>query len=378
MNLATIFRHAHVNPEKIAMVDGGLSTSYGEFAYWIAQTRDFLVRQELEPGTVAVLLSINRRLDFWAFALALRSLGLTTLSYFVHDSAPPDVYASLRARNISCIVTTLPVDPRPFGSPDRGFRLIRIPDGLFAGQQHGPLPQAPLTAIPEGGHIRLTSGTTGVSKKVLLTSNVIGAESLRRAAFWSISPESVVNAFHFAVWSGLGFFVPTAAWVVGASVVFADTPETQCASLAGCSHVFTTPAHLLELLRASGADSTVNTRMRLFVGAGSLPVAVYRAARATLTSRIYTVISSTEVGPWALTPIGKEEDLGAHVIHPTVEVQVVDEARNPVPSERIGAVRIRTNGITDYFEDDHHSAAFFRDGSFIPVILACSGPTGVL
>ena len=366
MNLETIFRHAHRDPEKIALVEHGVSTSYGEFAYWIGQARDFLAGQELETGTVAVLLSINRRLELWAFALALRSLGLTTLSYYVFDSAPPDVYASLRVRDISCIITTLSADPRPFGSADRGFKLIRIPEGLFAGKQHGPVPQIPTTAVPDGGHIRLTSGTTGASKKVLLTPAVISAESRRRAGFWSITPESVVNTFHFAIWSGLGFFVPSAAWAVGASVVFAELPETQRASLAGCTHAFTIPGHLLDLLRAPPGDGTVNDGMRLFVGAGSLPIAVYRAAREALTHRIYCVISSTEVGPWALTPIEREEDLGAHLIHPTMEVQVVDEASRPLPAGRTGAVRIRTNGITEYVEDNGASAAFFRDGFFYP------------
>jgi acyl-CoA synthetase (AMP-forming)/AMP-acid ligase II len=358
VNLETIFRHAHCNPERVAIYDRGHRISYGEFAFWIAEARQFLERQDLRDGSVAALVEIKCRTDGWAFAFALRSLGLTTISV-----GSPEVLNELGLRNLGCVITASRDDPLGIASADE-FKLIRIPEVLFLNRTTGPVPELPALIYSDGGHIRLTSGTTGTSKKVLLDPWVIAAESRRRGDYWSISPDSVVNVFGFALWTGLGFYGPCTAWTAGASVVFHQVPKTLRSSLDVSTHAFTTPQTVLDLLHSPAIETRRNEEMRLFVAGGALPHSVYSAARATLTPRIFTAISSTEVGPWALTPIGGSEDLASHIVHPSMEVQVVDDADKPLPAGQIGAVRVRINGITGYLDDPEASAAFFRDGYF--------------
>lgn len=372
MNLETIFWHAHLNPEKIAIYDRGHRFSYREFAFWIAEARRFLEQQNLRAGSVAALVEIKCYTDGWAFAFALRSLGLTTISV-----RSPELLNELGLRNLGCVITASRDEPLRIASADE-CKLIRIPEVLFPNRTAGPVPEVPATISSAGGHIRLTSGTTGASKKVLIHPSVMVAESLRRADFWSIAPNSVANAFSFAMWTGLGFFVPCSAWAVGASVVFHQVLGTLRSSLDVSTHVFTTPQTVLDLLRSRAMETHRNQDLRLFVGAAALPLAAYSAARTDLTPRIFTVISSTEVGPWALTPIERPEDLGSHLIHPTMEVQVVDDAGKPLPAGQIGAIRVRTNGITRYLDDPEASAAFFRSGYFYSGDLGKFRPDGRL
>src|SRR5579871_724746 len=78
MIIEDIFRYAHSTPEKIALWDRGQAVTYAEFAYWIGHARDELLKHDLRPGTIAVLMELPCRLDGWVFDIALRSLGHTT------------------------------------------------------------------------------------------------------------------------------------------------------------------------------------------------------------------------------------------------------------------------------------------------------------
>ncbi len=373
MIIERIFEHAHSTPEKIALWDRGQAITYGEFAYWIDHSREYFLTQNLRPGSIAVLMEVPCRLDGWSFDIALRSLGFTTLSVMNQESLN-----ELDVRNIGCVITKNP-DPVNIRSAKEGYVLIRIPDGLFGGKPAGAIPDLPPIASPAGSHIRLTSGTTGVRKKVLLTGAVISAESRRRGDFWGFAQHSVVNAFAFALWSGLGYYIPQAAWTAGATVVFHQTMDPNRSLLIeGMTHAFFTPATLREFFATSKGEIPQNSSMRVIIGGGAVPLELYSAVKDQITQNIYTIVSSTEAGPWAFTRIEKPEDLRSHTVLPSMEVQVVDEMEKPRPIGEVGAVRIRINGVSSYVDNEEASRIFFRNGYFYPGDLGSFDPDGRL
>jgi len=364
MIIEDIFGYAQSTPDKIALWDRGQAVTYAEFAYWIGYAREEVLKHNLRPGSIAVLMELPCRLDGWAFDIALRSLGYTTMSVFNLSALN-----ELEMRNIGCVLTksTEPVNITLADGELRQYSLVRLPDGLFERKKAGAAGDLPPIFAPRAGHIRLTSGTTGVRKKVFLSDDVIAAETRRRAGFWEFSQESVVNAFAFALWSGLGYYVPQSAWALGATVVFHQTMDPNRSLLIdGMSHAFFTPATLREFFSTSVGEIPRNPAMRVIVGGGPLPLELYQAVKDRITPNIYTIVSSTEAGPWGFTRIDTPEDLRSHNIIPSMQVQIVDENENVLPPGQLGTVRVRINGVSSYVENEEASRLFFRNGYFYP------------
>ena len=101
MVLENLFAHARATPDKIALYYGPHSVSYRDFAFWIACARRFLDRQDLRPGSMAVL-AIESLVDSWVLGLALRSMGLTTVSVKALD-----VLDDMAAEDVGCVVTSI-------------------------------------------------------------------------------------------------------------------------------------------------------------------------------------------------------------------------------------------------------------------------------
>lgn len=353
-----IFEHALSKPGKPAIFYGTRSITYRELASWIAQARHFLGEQDLRPANVAVL-AVDCLVDSWVLGLALRSLGITTVAV-----GSPATLNQLAMRNIGCVITT--IRERPLGLTPTGtnFKLIQIPQYFYLGKAAEDVPEAPMS--PAGGHVLLTSGTTGTRKKVLIDDERLAIEIKRRAEVYDISERSIVNVFNLGTWTGAGYKAPACAWNAGASVVIHQFPDRhESLRVDGITHAYFTPETLANLLKTAPSDIRKSEIMRLFVGGASLPRALAAAARTRLSPHLYTYIGSTEAGPWALTRIASEEDLDSHCIHPTAEAQVVDEQDRPLPAGQMGVVRLRTaDSVTSYLDDDAASRAVFRHGYF--------------
>ena len=100
MIIEDIFGYAHSTPDKIALWDRGQAVTYAEFAHWIGYAREEMLKHKLRPGSIAVLMELPCRLDGWAFDIALRSLGHTTMSVFNLSALN-----ELSMRNIGCVLT---------------------------------------------------------------------------------------------------------------------------------------------------------------------------------------------------------------------------------------------------------------------------------
>jgi acyl-coenzyme A synthetase/AMP-(fatty) acid ligase len=363
-----IFEQAQAAPGKAALIYNDRPLTYDAFAASIALARRMLQDHGVDRRRVAVLAMPTMR-DAWIVGLALRSLGVTT----VHLK-PGDGLAQLGLDAMSVVSTPSAAGAGLTEAAARaGAPVILTPDELHLGV--GPFRTGPETqglATP-GGHVLLTSGTTGAYKKVLIDADNEARNVPLRAAVMGLTSASTVNLFAFGGWTAYGYQWPVCAWSLGATVVIHQAPDAyRSLSAPGLTHAFTHPQLLVELLEAPAGAAPRNDAMALIVGAGVLPASLWRAARERLTHDVRTIIGSTEIGTFAMTRVEAADDLAWHRIVPAFQVQVVDDDDRILPPGRTGRVRVRTTGVDGYLDDPETTRQCFRDGFFYP------GDLGVL
>jgi acyl-coenzyme A synthetase/AMP-(fatty) acid ligase len=376
VDILRIYEQASLTPDKAALVYNGHAYSYAEFARWIDACRQYLAQQQLPFGSVAVL-AAGTLLDEWVLGFALRSLGLNTVATRTADEA-----RELDLRNIGCIVTVAAENPLTGEASSTDFppRRIRVPANVRLRMSLGPVPEVPASKMGLGGHILLTSGTTGAYKKVLCTATAQALATPLHAEINGITSESVVYVANLGLWTAGGYRWPLSTWTKGGTVVIHQAPNLhQPLADRELTHIVLTPAMLAALLRAAGGNPRRNDATRLMVVAGAMPRAMLAAAQERLTRQVYSGLASTEGMTISSTPIERPEDLHWHRIHPSREVQVVDDAGKVLGPGREGLVRVRIiDGLQGYLDDEAATRKFFRDGWFYPGDLGLFGDDGRL
>ncbi len=208
-----IFAHARAAPERMAVTFGGAPISYRVFADRIARARAFFAGQDLDTARVAILF-VNRLVDTWILGFALRELGVTTVQGRSIDDI--ELLALGAVTIVSSALETWP--GLESAALQARARLVTVPAQIYRGHEIVSL-EAPLPPGPRGGHILLTSGTTGVYKKVLVRPETEASGLAQRIATFGLSAASVVHASGLGNWTGLGYQLPRAAWAAGGGVV---------------------------------------------------------------------------------------------------------------------------------------------------------------
>jgi acyl-CoA synthetase (AMP-forming)/AMP-acid ligase II len=362
MLVRRIYEWAQAAPDKTAIVYCGVPISYRGFALRIEHARKILARQPLRPGSIAAIRAENM-IDSWVIALALRSLGMTTIPVPSLDQID-----ALGLGDFGCIVTDV---ARESGEParprDRDYVMVRIRRGVYLGEPGGELPDPRRMASAPGGHIMLTSGTTGSVKKVRMDDAMLAARLTATAALCGFDDRSVVCLFNFGLTSALSVMTCT-VWDVGGAVVLEKRPDLHlCLTDPAVTYAHASPAILARLLAAPPGALRPRDTLSIGVGGGALPAALAEQVRARITPNLFVHVASTEVGIWSITPIKTEDDLGSHRIVSGREVQVVDDAEQPLPPGQTGQIRIRIiDGATGYLGDEAASRVAFRNGYFYP------------
>ena len=370
MAVHQIFAHAQRTPDRVAVICNTLSYSYAEFAAAIETARQFLESYALTPGSVGAI-SVANMLDGWVLLFALRSLGLTTVA--VRSRAE---LTALNLSNVSCLVlgetaeSARRVDPNS-KSP---WPLIRAPANLLQNAAQGPQTELESGGVALGGHIMMTSGTTGVYKKVLRDATTEALAIPLHAQMNGIRAESMVYVVHFPLWTAGGYRWPLITWSVGGTVVIHQTPDLhQPLNAHALTHFFATPEVVGDVIDAGEGSLRRNDTTRLLVTGGTLSSALLRRAQQHVTRQVFAVYASTEVLTVATTLVEDPEDLLWHRIDPSREVQIVNEAGAVLAPGQVGFVRIRIiDDLDGYLDDDDATRAFFKDGYFY------SGDMGLL
>jgi hypothetical protein len=150
---------AVATPTKVAMVFNGAPLTYGSFWRLIDGWAQTLRPHLPEPGIA--LLWVDSLLESWILDLALRSLGHDTAS--LRDEEQIGLFAGLK---VACLITLN--SERTYANRNPGLRHLAVSDPskmLHSLDLRSPLPTLAVSDKP-AGHISLTSGTTGLYKKV--------------------------------------------------------------------------------------------------------------------------------------------------------------------------------------------------------------------
>jgi acyl-coenzyme A synthetase/AMP-(fatty) acid ligase len=365
-----IFDWARRTPEKTAVIYNERSWSYRSFAEHIAIARGYFLRRGYAGPGYAVL-AVYNRMDFWILSLALRSLGLTTVA--VGSAA---MLGELRLPDIRCVVTR----PREVW-PDlaslckaRGMALLSV------SLEDAPSPDAALPQTPHepGGHILLTSGTTGRFKMVLSTTHIDAVFLRWRTEVTGMSQDSVLSVFSFEPWTAAGYRAAANPWLVGGTTLMEHGREPHRALLnPSITHGVIVPALLDPILAAPTNAFPRNDAMQLAITGGAMTRRQIELAKARITPRLFALLGSTEVSSFAYTPLETEEDQRWHRLLPHRVVELVSETGHPVAVGEIGRVRIGTkDGPTGYLGDEPATRMHFKDGYFYPGDLAIARSDG--
>jgi acyl-coenzyme A synthetase/AMP-(fatty) acid ligase len=354
--LSTIYDYARRTPEKTAVVHNGVAYTYAGFAQSIEQARRYFAALDMEPGLVAILL-ITKIINQWVLGLALRSLGLHTI---VIKSI--DAIEQRESRQLGYIIT---VEDDPLWKNITGnaaWKAINVPQKTLTGDER--LPLDPPTARP-GGHIMLTSGTTGFHKKAMWDVEEEVKILPLLAKIYEITTASTVYMGNVALWTGGGHHVPIVTWAAGGTIILHQRPDMGTPLKEHrITHMYSTP-HILSSLLQTSNDLVRNDEMRIMNTGGAMSKELYLTAKERLTANIMSTLSCTETSVFGVTPIESPDDLLWHHIHPLREVQVVDDADNPLGPGKEGCIRVRIDALmTGYLDDEEASRKYFRDGYF--------------
>ena len=231
-------------------------------------------------GPGYAVLAVYNLMDFWILSLALRSLGLTTVA--VRSAAE---VGKLGLPNVRCVITT-PVETwagldglcTELGLPLLSVSLAGEPAlGLEAFEAPHPL----------GGHILLTSGTTGIYKMVLM-SPACDADFLRlHVELFGINQHTLLSVFDFGAWIGLAYKWAASPWSVGGATLIEQGREPYQVLLhPGITHAVLNPPMLAAILAAPANAFPRNDTMQLAVGAGAMTRTQVDQAKARITPRL--------------------------------------------------------------------------------------------
>jgi acyl-coenzyme A synthetase/AMP-(fatty) acid ligase len=369
-----IFEFASKTPDAWAMVYDLEPVTYRDLHRMITAMRRRLATYGLRPGGVVVVW-INSTLASWVVNLALRTLGMTTVS--IRTAAE---FSGFNGLDIVAVVTAAnePYVLDPDLVPDAARIVVERADWAVPedGRALEPPPQT-----PPGDHILLTSGTTGNYKMMIVDSGAQAAEiQTGIKTFWArmgggdTEPRGSVNILNLGLWTSVGYSYPVGVWSIGSTVIIHQGPEEwRSFSVPGITHAMVTPGFLHQMLTTAPPTMPRSDRLVLMVTGGPLSIGLANLVRARLTNIIVITLGSTESGGWATTFVQGDDDLRWHRLRPDRTVEVVDEDDQPLPPNQLGQVRVLLdNSFAGYLNDPDATASFVKGRYFYP------GDLGVL
>ena len=363
---------ANRTPDKPAIIFGGRPISYSSFERAIAAARGYFASEGLRGPGYAIICDPSL-LNYWILSLGLRDLGLTTIAL-----PSPDLVNQFKVLDVRCVVT---------GAIDAWMALRKpcVELGLK------PLQVTLSDAMPldledarsshsEGGHVLLTSGTTGNQKLVLMTPAMDAIFMRRKAEVIGMDKETVLSAFNFPAWTAAGYRWAASPWVFGGTVIIDQRSEL---FLPLChpdiTHAVLVPHMLSAVLSAPEGAYRRSDRLQLAVGAGAMSRMQIKLAKERITPHLFNWLASTEAGGIAYTRIDDPENHRWQRLIPDRMVEVVDELNRPLGTGETGRLRIANEGgPCGYLNDALTSQAFFKDGYFYPGDLATIRADGCL
>jgi acyl-CoA synthetase (AMP-forming)/AMP-acid ligase II len=273
------------------------------------------------------------------------------------------------------------------GAPVPGVATIGIDAAwhreVAAADPAGPFPAAPGTADLL---LSLSSGTTGRPKGPMIQHRHFFRRFLTH---WINLGFSNRDRFVAAtpLYFGGGRTFAMSMLFSGATVVLRPPPASieglpAAVDASDGSVIFLVPTHFRRLLELSDEAVAPLRRLRLLLSSGAPLTEAERVdIRARLCPNFFEYYASTEGGGVSLLAPEDQAEHGASVGRPVfaVEVEVVDDADQPLGHDAVGILRYRGPGVAPgYYNDPEASAEAFRNGWFYPGDLATLNAQGFI
>jgi len=217
--------------------------------------------------------------------------------------------------------------------------------------------------------IILTSGTTGGSKAVTLSPQMIGMRLRRNHLIWSSHKGNEINLMGLAT---IGGFMSTIQNIeAGRTVLLPNTSKSLLSMIQDFYVVslIAAPAALVLFINEPFVKPSLLTGIREIRLAGSVisPQLIDRLYK-IFNAKIYGVYGSTEIGAVGMVPLTSVKE--AHktaIIQPDVFVEIVNEDNEKLKDGSEGIVRIQSEGMAySYLNAPAATNLAFRDGWFYP------------
>jgi len=363
------------NGRRALDVPGGESWSYGDLAAEVERIDGWLRSLGLEPGD---RVSVQVQKSPQALCLYLASLrggfvfhplnpGYTAseMDFFLGNAQPALlVCESSRREELQALASRHGVRRLYTLDADGSGSLLTAAAGAEAPSEPAPRSGRDMAAL------LYSSGTTGVSKGIMLTHDNLRSNARTLVELWGFSSadqllhalpiyhvHGLFVATHCALLSGAGTH-----WLPGFDV------DAVLAALPRSTVMMGVPTYYTRLLGSVAFDARRCEGMRLFIsGSAPLQPATFHAFEERTGHRILERYGMSETGMSSSNPLYGERRVGSvGPPLPGVEARVVDAVGAEVPAGGVGELQVRgPNVFSGYWRlPDKTREEFTEDGFF--------------
>jgi long-chain acyl-CoA synthetase len=349
-----LIMHARARPHETAVIDGGQRLGWAELAEAVTALAERLREQGLRPGDRVALCSGDGAAALVAALAVLSGGGVHTP--VDHTLAEAEVVTLVEALETPWLLII-----------ERGATaaaVVRQARLVATGQSRLPDPLGPGASA----FLRLSSGTTGAAKGVLLSHATIAARVDAANQGLRLGPGDRVlwllpMAYHFAV--SILLYLRYGVTLVFGNALRA-TATAQIARDHAVTFAYGSPYHIRRLAELPAGHDLPYSLRRVVSTTTALDATAAADFRARHGLGVQQGLGIIEVGLPFLSPGGPGErpgDLGAP--QPDYRVEILDTAGAPLPPGREGELAIAGPGLLDaYLEPWRPRAAILHRGLF--------------
>lgn len=296
----------------------------------------------------------------WYFTFALHRMGVGVMSKITYSAFPPeatpDFLISLKYHPNFPKEKTIVVDPdlmRKIENTDEAENFFGYAD------PHSP------------ARLFSTSGTSGTTRYICYEAEKLEVLATRKSTYDFIGQDHVLAMYPFS--SGQNYRLALKNLYQGRTYYALDSGGAPALDFIRDNPIRTlnaSPTQVSLLLDIQNQTRIDLPNLNTIILAGSPPSEkLIERIKSQLNCRIFNSYGSTEAGNIGLVEItnGVNNSPGFDLIHDDVNLEIVDEKDNSVPTLTVGKIRYRkSDTATSYYKNPAATAQFFKDGFFYP------------
>jgi acyl-coenzyme A synthetase/AMP-(fatty) acid ligase len=344
---------AKQTPSRILLDDRLSQWTYGQVHELVLRCSSYLRRMGLEQGSI-VALDLPAPL-YVVTSIALERLGCTVACYPTLLIGSDFTFDLL----LSSSVTESAIATHTWYLHEGAIETMLAMD-------FDPEPPVATTA-KQRSQLIFSSGSTGSPKAVALS--MLQLEKRRqRSTEYETDPESTFCGVDFSAFLGIRYFYLALrhGWTyLTPGVASHNIDQIKKHQV---THIIMSPDQMRVLLaELEGTGDSLPLVTTVTVVGGALTPAIVERVGTLLSATLINLYGSTEFGAVSVRSYFSPDHTNVGGVLSGIELEIVNEADEPVPQGITGVVRYRhPDESTEYFGDPVTTAKFFQDGWFYP------------